>query len=75
MLSRDQSPAQREVRELRQRQSVLRSFARNTGKRAAMIGCPQLCVRERYFGACTTIRVAVMVKVPLMLGMALPSRP
>jgi hypothetical protein len=31
--------------------------------------------RRIYFGACTKIRVAVMVKVPLMLGMALPSRP
>lgn len=41
-----------------------------------MIGCPQLfvSVREGYFGACTTIRLAVMVKVPLILGMGLPSR-
>jgi len=43
---------------------------------AAMIGCPQCFVstREGYFGACTTIRLAVMVKVPLMLGIGLPSR-
>jgi len=39
-------------------------------KRAAMFGFPQsfVRVREPYAGACTTIRVAVMVKVPLMLG-------
>jgi len=45
-------------------------------ERAAMIGCPHLFVSvgENYFGACTTIRLAVMVKVPLMLGMELPSR-
>jgi len=30
--------------------------------------------RENYFGACTTIRLAVMVKVPLMLGIGFPSR-
>src|ERR1017187_4462246 len=58
------------------RRPVLRNYSKNHGKRAAMIGCPQLFVstREGYFGACTTIRLAVMVKVPLMLGMGLPSR-
>ena len=30
--------------------------------------------RRTYCGACTRIRVAVMVKVPLMLGMGLPFR-
>jgi hypothetical protein len=41
-----------------------------------MIGCLHLFVSvcENYFGVCTTIRVAVIVKVPLMLGMELPSR-
>jgi hypothetical protein len=51
-------------------------YSKNHNKRAAMIGCPQSFggTREGYFGACTTIRLAVIVKVPLMLGMGLPSR-
>jgi hypothetical protein len=76
MLSRDQSRPQREVRERRQQQPILRNYAPNARKKGSTIGCPRLFVkvRDAYFGACTTIRVALMVKVPLMLRMGLPSR-
>src|SRR3569623_1001809 len=39
-------------------------YSKKHNKRAAMIGCPQLFggSREGYFGAWTTIRLAVMVK-------------
>jgi len=76
MLSRNQSPAQREVLEPRQRQPILRNYARNAGKKGSHDRLPAIfvSVRESYFGACTTIRLAVMVKVPLMLRMGLPCR-
>lgn len=69
MLSRDQNPAQREVQNDRSGST----FLTKTGShdRLPAIICS---TREGYFGACTTIRLAVMVNVPLMLGMGLPSR-
>ena len=36
-----------------------------------MISCLSHLPASAYFGASTTIRLAVMVKVPLMLGMGL----
>jgi len=54
----------------------LEVIQKSTAKTGSHDGLPAMICQylRSYFGACTTIRVAVMVKVPLMLGMGLPSR-